>query len=63
VAALATLGAALTVASVALAIASVAADGEVYDVPAAKDAIDGLDKLRDTLGDAFDSAYERIKDG
>lgn len=27
-----------------------------------KDAIDGLDKLRDTLGDAFDSAYESIKD-
>ena len=63
VAVVATLGAALTVASVGLAIASVAVGDATWDVPdVLKDAIDGLEKLRDTLGDAFDSAYESIKD-
>lgn len=63
VAVVATLGAALTVASVGLAIVSVAVGDATWDVPdVLKDAIDGLDKLRDTLGDTFDSAYESIKD-
>ncbi|MDD3761569.1 MAG: calcium-binding protein [Acidithiobacillus sp.] len=46
-----------------MTIASVAVGRATWDVPdILKDATDGLNKLRDTLGDAFDSAYESIKD-
>lgn len=61
VAVAATLGAALTLASVGLAIASVAAGDAKVKVPdLLKDAIDGLERLRDAVGDAFDDAYESI---
>ena len=64
VAVVAIVGAALKVASVGLAIASVAVGSDKVSVPGyLMDAINGLSSLKEQLGTAFDEAYNLIANG